>query len=124
MRRTFIALLTIFVSMAAIAGTAETPSDSDAAPQEPRATPHNADPGSGKTTGTVTETMSTSQYTYVEVDIGGQRIWAAGPLTQVAVGDTVFLSPGILMVDFFSRHLDRTFDRIYLVRSMRVEPGT
>ena len=124
MRRTFIALLTIFVSMAAIAGTAETPSDSGAAPQEPRATPHNADPGSGKTTGTVTETMSTSQYTYVEVDIGGQRIWAAGPRTQVAVGDTVFLSPGILMVDFFSRHLDRSFDRIYLVRSMRVEPGT
>jgi hypothetical protein len=65
--------------------------------------------------------MDVRQYTYVEVDIGDQRIWAVGPQTQVAVGDTVFLPPGILMVDFFSNGLDRNFDRIYMVQSMRVE---
>jgi hypothetical protein len=65
--------------------------------------------------------MDASQNTYVEVDIGDQRIWVAGPRTEVAVGDTVFLPPGILMVDFFSNRLDRSFDRIYLVTSMRVE---
>ena len=109
--------------MAAIAAGAEAPSDRGAAPQEPRATPQHADPGSEETTGTVTETMGTHQYTYVEVDLGDQRIWAAGPYTPVEVGDTVFLPPGVLMVDFFSRHLDRKFDRIYLVHSMRVESG-
>jgi hypothetical protein len=122
-RRTFIALLTSFVSMAAIVGGAETSSDRGAAPQETLATPQHADPGSEETTGTVTEMMGTDEYTYVEVDLGDQRIWVAGPHTQVAVGDTVFLSPGVLMVDFVSRRLDRTFDRIYLVRSMRVESG-
>jgi hypothetical protein len=109
--------------MAVIAGGAEAPSDRGAAPQEPRATPQRADPGSASTTGTVTETMDANQYTYLEVDIGEQRIWAAGPSTQVAVGDTVFLPPGVLMVDFFSNQLDRKFDRIYLVHTMRVEPG-
>jgi hypothetical protein len=67
--------------------------------------------------------MDASEYTYVEIDIGDQRIWAAGPRIQVAVGDTLFLPPGILMVNFFSNHLDRNFDRIYLVTSMRVESG-
>jgi hypothetical protein len=114
-------MLTSFVSMLAIAGGAEAPSDSGAAPQDPRATPQRSDPGSASTSGTVTETMDASQNTYVEVDIGDQRIWVAGPRTEVAVGDTVFLPPGILMVDFFSNRLDRSFDRIYLVTSMRVE---
>lgn len=123
MRGMFIALLTIFVPMAAIAGTAETPSDRGAAPQEPRAAPPRSDPGSVSTSGTVTETMDANQYTYVEVDIGDERIWVAGPRTQVAVGDTVFLPPGILTLDFFSNRLDRRFDRIYLVQSMRVEPS-
>jgi hypothetical protein len=109
--------------MAAIAAGAETPSNRGAASQEPHATPQHADPGSEETTGTVTETMGTREYTYVEVDLGDQRIWAAGPHIQVAVGDTVFLPPGVLMADFFSRRLDRNFDRIYLVRSMRVESG-
>jgi hypothetical protein len=109
--------------MAAIAGTAEAPSDRGAAPQEPRATPQLSDPDSEETTGTVTETIDASEYTYVEVDIGDERIWVAGPHTQVAVGDTVFLPPGILVVDFFSNHLRRNFERIYLVQSMRVESG-
>ena len=122
-RRIFIALLTSFVSMLAIAGGAEAPSGPGAAPQKPDATPDRSDPGSASTTGTVTETMDASQYTYVEVDIGDQRIWAAGPRTQVTVGDTVFLPPGVLMVDFFSNRLDRKFDRIYLVHTMRVESG-
>jgi hypothetical protein len=119
----FITLLTSVASMAAIAGGAEAPSDRGAAPQKPDAASHRSDPGSARTTGTVIETMDASEYTYVEVDIGDQRIWAAGPRTQVAVGDTVFLPPGILMVDFFSNRLDRNFDRIYLVTSMRVESG-
>ena len=123
MRRIFIALLTSFVSMLAIAGGAEAPSGPGAAPQKPDATPDRSDPGSASTTGTVTETMDASQYTYVEVDIGDQRIWAAGPRTQVTVGDTVFLPPGVLMVDFFSNRLDRNFDRIYMVHTMRVESG-
>jgi hypothetical protein len=109
--------------MAAIAAGAETPSDGGAAPQEPHVTLHHADPGSEETTGTVTETMDALEYTYMEVDIGDRRIWAVGPRTEVAVGDTAVLPPGILMVDFRSRHLDRNFDEIYMVQSMRVESG-
>jgi hypothetical protein len=117
------ALLTSCVSMVAIAGAAETPSDGGAAPQQPRAAPQRSHPGGTSTSGTVTEPMDAREYTYVEGDVGNRRIWAVGPRTRVAVGDTVFLPPGILTADFFSSSLDRKFDRIYIVHSMRVEPG-
>jgi hypothetical protein len=120
-RRTSLVLLTSFLSLVSIAAGADTPSDTGAAPEKSQTTPRRADPGSEETSGIVTETLGTHEYTYVEVDLGDQRIWAAGPYTPVEVGDTVFLPPGILMVDFVSRHIDRSFDRIYLVHSMRVE---
>jgi len=72
--------------------------------------------------GPVLETMSSGGYTYVRIDCGDREQWAAGPETEVAVGDEVALAPGQEMRDFHSPTLDRTFESILFVPS--VEPGT
>ena len=70
--------------------------------------------------GKVIETMDSGGYTYVQVDAGGKKLWAAGPLTKVAVGDSVILPDGVPMHDFASKTLNRTFDVVYFVSAIKV----
>ena len=71
--------------------------------------------------GTVRETMDSLGYTYVRVGTDGRSAWAAGPKTAVKVGDRVKLPAGILMKDFHSKRLGRTFDWLWLIGSIEVE---
>lgn len=73
-----------------------------------------------QTTGRVTETMNAGRYTYVQVDLGKEKIWAAAPQFQVEVGDQVMVPEGAMMVDHYSKTLDRTFDVIYFVSFVAV----
>ncbi len=66
-------------------------------------------------TGTVSETMSTAGYTYVQIDTGDEKLWAAAPETQVAVGDVVAVPAGQPMYNYHSQTLDRNFDVVYFV---------
>ena len=66
----------------------------------------------GAIKGTVVETMNASGYTYVRVESGGQKQWAAVPATEVKVGDSVQVAPGMVMNNFSSKALNRTFDSI------------
>jgi len=67
-------------------------------------------------TGTVTETMNASSYTYVQVDTGKEKIWAAAPEFSVKVGDKVTIpNDGIAMQNYNSKTLKRTFDLVYFV---------
>lgn len=65
--------------------------------------------------GKVIETMDAGQYTYVHVDDGTKKVWAAAPHFTVAVGDSVVVPTGMVMKDFESKTLHRTFDEIYFV---------
>lgn len=86
--------------------------------------PSGAQPApAGGIAGRVVETIDASTYTYVLVDDGSRRIWAAGPRTAVAVGDRVTLPPGTVMKDFHSKSLDRTFEEILFVGSIGVPSG-
>lgn len=80
-------------------------------------------PGMGSDTysGRVIETMDAGGYTYVRVDGGHEKVWAAGPLTEVEVGDEVSFLLGMEMTDFTSETLDRKFDSIYFVPA--INPG-
>jgi len=69
--------------------------------------------------GAVLETMDAAGYTYVLVDTGDQKVWAAGPQTAVTVGDKVYLTDVMAMRDFHSQTLDRTFDVVYFVGSIQ-----
>ncbi len=66
-------------------------------------------------TGTVVETMDSGGYTYVQLDTGSEKLWAAAPQFAVSVGDTVTVPQGMPMADYHSKTLDRDFDVIYFV---------
>lgn len=62
--------------------------------------------------GKVVETMDSGGYTYICLEKDQQKIWAAAPTMQVAVGDELTLQSGQQMGPFTSKSLDRTFDTI------------
>lgn len=76
--------------------------------------------GSGSCTGPVLETTDAGGYTYVKLGCGGNEVWAAGPQTALNVGDVVSVDENMVMEDFFSKSLDRTFDSILFVTSFDV----
>jgi hypothetical protein len=76
-------------------------------------------PAGGVISGTIVETMDAAGYTYVLVDTGAQKVWAAGPQAAVAVGEKVNLPGGMAMENFSSQALGRTFDVIYFVGSLK-----
>ncbi|HTG81194.1 MAG TPA: DNA-binding protein [Geobacteraceae bacterium] len=62
--------------------------------------------------GKVVETMDAGGYTYVLLENKGIKTWVAVPLMKVTVGQAVSFQPGQEMVNFKSRTLNRTFERI------------
>ncbi|MFZ4394003.1 MAG: nucleotide-binding protein [Kiritimatiellia bacterium] len=65
--------------------------------------------------GTVLEVTNASRYTYVQVDTGTQKIWAAGPKVAVKVGDRVSFTGGMPNKNFFSPTLKKNFDELFFV---------
>jgi hypothetical protein len=84
-------------------------------PEAPSFAPQPSESQSGVCSGSVVETMNSGGYTYLKVDCGDRQVWAAGPQTQVAVGDNVSLAPGSEMRNFHSPTLNRTFETILFV---------
>lgn len=74
--------------------------------------------------GRVLETMDAGGYTYVQVATGGEKLWAATPRTAVKVGDEVSVNDGMLMPNYHSRTLNRTFPAIYFAAGLSGESGT
>jgi hypothetical protein len=71
--------------------------------------------GGGGFTGTVTETIKVDRYTYVQVDTGKEKIWAATPEFHGKVGDTVVVPGGLVMKNFHSNTLERDFELVHFV---------
>jgi hypothetical protein len=69
-------------------------------------------------TGAVVETMNAAGYTYVQVDDGKEKIWAAAPQFSVSVGDQVMVPEGMAMHNYHSQSLDRDFPVVYFVESV------
>lgn len=82
-----------------------------------------AHPGASAMRGVIQETMDSGGYTYVRVSINDKDVWLAGPQTVVSEGQTVTWSGGMVMRNFTSNTLDRTFDQIYFVNSLTVVGG-
>ncbi len=70
--------------------------------------------------GKVVTVLNTEANTYVEVEEKGQKIWVASPLVEVKVGDTVEFPESQPMLNFPSKGLKRTFDKIVFVPGLRV----
>jgi hypothetical protein len=71
--------------------------------------------------GKVLSTMDAAGYTYVEVDEKGQKLWVAVMQTKVKTGDIVEFPDSPPMVNFQSKSLKRTFDKIIFAPGLRIE---
>lgn len=96
-------VFTLALSMAVLGGYA--------AAQEPQ--PAAAPEATPSLSGKVVETMDVSSYTYICLEYKGTKTWYAVPLTKVAVGQELTVKPGAEMVNFKSRELNRTFEKIF-----------
>ncbi len=62
--------------------------------------------------GIVMETMNSSGYTYMNVDTGEEKVWVAIPEADIKTGDKVTYQQGMVMSNFQSKSLNRTFAAI------------
>jgi hypothetical protein len=82
-------------------------------PQQVQAMPKTSTSGDIPTsTGTIIETMNASGYTYMLIERGAEKTWVAVPATNVEKGATVDYYQGMVMNNFTSKTLNRTFDAI------------
>lgn len=70
--------------------------------------------------GKVVETMNSGGYTYVLVEENGQKLWVAVMETKVEKGAVVEFPDSPPMVNFQSKTLNRTFDKIIFAPGLRI----
>ncbi|MEA1921127.1 MAG: DNA-binding protein [Pseudomonadota bacterium] len=71
-----------------------------------------AQPATGSLSGKVLETMDSGGYTYVLLATEDGEKWVAAPKTVVTVGQPAAFAPGMVMRNFKSETLGRTFDEV------------
>ncbi len=70
----------------------------------------------------VENVLQANAYTYLEVKDGSDQYWIAVPTMEAAKGDKLYFSQSMEMVDFYSRDLDRTFDKVLFVDNISNNP--
>ena len=80
----------------------------------------NAAAGMAANEGKVLSTLDASGYTYMELANTEKKFWIAAPTTRVKVGDRVRFEQSLVMKNFNSKTLNRTFDQIIFVNSATV----
>jgi hypothetical protein len=69
-------------------------------------------PAKGLLAGKVKETMDSGGYTYVLLETKDGEKWVAAPKTVVKVGQEISFTPGMVMKNFKSETLNRTFPEV------------
>lgn len=72
-----------------------------------------AEAGGNVLTGPVIEQVAVPPYVYLHIRTAQGEIWAAVPEATIENGTVVTLANSMLMTDFESKSLNRTFDKIY-----------
>lgn len=67
----------------------------------------------------VKESLDGGAYVYLNVDENGETYWMAISNMPVTVGDTYYYDGGMVMKDFESKQLEKTFDEIIFAESVR-----
>ena len=73
--------------------------------------------------GTVLSTINVPQYTYIEVRQGKDSRWLATTTVSVKKGDVIRFDDGMMMRNFYSKTLKRTFPSIAFVSRVEVGGG-
>jgi hypothetical protein len=67
---------------------------------------------------TVKEVEHVASYTYLLVKAKGPEYWIAVPSMEAQVGDKYKYQGGMLMEDFYSKDLDRTFEKVVFLEAL------
>jgi hypothetical protein len=77
----------------------------------------------GQITGKVLESMNSGGYSYIRLlQKGGGKVWVAVPEARITVGEHVSFREGLVMTNFQSKTLRRTFDRIIFSNGIIPQP--
>lgn len=71
--------------------------------------------------GVVVDFMDAGGYTYMELENSGHKFWIAAPTTKVNKGDHIRFAQSMVMTNFTSKTLNRTFGTIIFVSSTEVK---
>lgn len=98
-----------------VAAPAATPATAEA--------PKAAAPVAGGLSGTVEELLSAPGYTYLRLKTAEGEKWAAVPEAQLTIGQSVTLERPMVMKNFQSKTLNRTFDEILFAKLAEGAPS-
>jgi hypothetical protein len=70
----------------------------------------------------VIEKIPAKGYTYLQVSENKEDFWIAVPTMEVEIGETVYFSRYMVMYDFKSDNIDKSFDEILFVEDARKSP--
>jgi hypothetical protein len=113
MNRTMLALALTLLATGAYADAGK--STAKPAPAAPAA-PAPAQPQYDMATpiqGEVLETIDTETYTYIRLKTANGEVWAATMKMKIPKGTQLVIHDAMLMTDFYSKGLQRNFERIY-----------
>ena len=119
MKKTDLILIALFITATGCGAQAATTSPDSTPAAATAAGSRPADPE--VLSGEIVETMNAAGYTYVLLDTGADKIWAAASETGVKVGQRVSAPAGQLMTNFTSKALNRSFDKIIFVAGIYPE---
>ncbi|PKU24521.1 hypothetical protein [Telmatospirillum siberiense] len=71
-------------------------------------------------TGTVLETIPASSYVYIHVNGDAGDQWLAAPAVDLKKGTAIRWAEGMLMANYHSKTLDRTFEKVYFIGGVEV----
>jgi len=72
--------------------------------------------------GKVIDKIPAKGYTYLEVTENKEDFWIAVPTMEIEIGETVYFSRFMVMEDFKSDNIDKSFDQILFVEDARKSP--
>ena len=71
--------------------------------------------------GPVLQILDAGSFTYIEVQTDSGGVWVAAPQFEVQTGAEVIVPEGRLMIDFYSKRLDRNFEKVFFVAGILTE---
>jgi hypothetical protein len=71
----------------------------------------------------VVDVIQVESYTYILARENGTEYWLAAPTIQTKKGDILYYENGMMMTNFESKELKRTFDKILFVDRISTTPG-
>ena len=72
--------------------------------------------------GKVIDKIPAKGYTYLQVTENKEDFWIAVPTMEIEIGETVYFSRFMVMEDFKSDNIDKSFDQILFVEDARKSP--